>query len=140
MNYLVSNEEMKMLIHRCHLCQKVLGSNPALYTHLKLTHKVKHERSVDEYSVVTDQKCDHCDTVLKTDIEYVDHLVNEHPNSELPAFIHKTRYIFKCPDCADTFSKLNIYYKHRGGLVPMKVRQSKKKKMLGMPILCPQKQ
>ena len=114
--------------------------------HLKLTHKVKLERSVEDYSVITDQKCEHCDNIMKTDIEYVDHLVNEHPTLKLPLFVYKQRNIFKCPDCPDQFGHLKAYYKHRGGLAKVNIVERSKdwrsqaRKQLDLPALCPQKQ
>ena len=138
----LSQEEFKILIHQCHICQKVLGSREALYTHLKLTHKVRQEKSVEDYSVITDQKCDHCEKIMKTDIEYVDHLVNEHPASKLPTFVYKQRKIFKCRDCSYQCSKLKNYYKHRGGLVEWKLHDvtNLKRRHPDRPILCPKKQ
>ena len=107
---------------------------------MKLTHKVKHERSVEYYSVITDQKCEHCNSIMKTDIEYVDHLVNDHPTLNLSSFVNKKRSIFKCPDCPDQFAHLKTYYKHRGGLAKVNIQRSQKRRQLDLPVLCPKKQ
>ena len=112
----LTEEEIKFLIHECNICQKVVASRTALYTHLKLTHKVKQEKSHGNYSLIKDQKCDFCDVILKTDVDYVDHMVVEHPRSKLPAFFYTKRYYFRCLDCKDQFGVLWKYYVHRGGL------------------------
>ena len=112
----LTEEEIRFLIHECNICQKVVASRTALYTHLKLTHKVKQEKSHGNYSLIKDQKCDFCDVILKTDVDYVDHMVVEHPRSKLPAFFYTKRYRFRCLDCKDQFGVLWKYYVHRGGL------------------------
>ena len=82
---------------------------------------------------------------MKTDLEYVDHLVNEHLTIKLPSFVFKHRNNFKCPDCPDRFAHLKTYYKHRGG--PAKVNtersldwRSQTRIQLDLPVLCPKKQ
>ena len=78
---------------------------------------------------------------MKTDLEYVDHLVNEHLTIKLPSFVFKHRNNFKCPDCPDRFAHLKTYYKHRGG--PAKVNtersldwRSQTRIQLALPVLC----
>ena len=83
---------------------------------MKQVHKVKHTRSVKDYSVISNHKCNYCDIYLDTDIAFVNHLIKEHPSSDFPSLLYKQRNIFKCPDCPAQFIKLHRYYKHSGGL------------------------
>ena len=121
---------------KCEQCGASFGTKGNLKQHIEAIHLKR----------IINQKCEHCDNIMKTDLEYVDHLVNEHSTLKLPAFVFKKRNsIFKCPNCPDQFAHLKTYHKHGGG--PAKVNtersldwRSQTRIQLDMPVLCPKKQ
>jgi uncharacterized Zn-finger protein len=123
---------------KCDLCDTSYARQSRLKKHIRTVHE-KEKTHLTNYRII-DQKCEHCDNIMKTDLEYVDHLVNEHLTLKLPSFVFKHRNNFKCPDCPDRFAHLKTYYKHRGGLAKVNIERSETSIQLDLPVLCPKKQ
>ena len=97
-------------VFQCEYCNKILGSLPAHYTHIKLTHKMK--KRACEIKVMKKQNCPLCTNENLTSKDYVVHLVNEHPDKEPPNDLKNLEKGFHCSDCNEIYNEPMIYYRH----------------------------
>ena len=104
--------------YQCFVCQKVMASQAALYTHLKLTHKIKLNGK--EFKLKVDAvptKCTICDLILNSYMECIDHILDNH-GLEIPTELRmqggrgKTRNLY-CVQCSFESKKIKLYAQHR---------------------------
>ena len=102
--------------YQCYMCQKVLASKTALYTHLKLTHKTivtGHELMKKCDQVPT--KCPECDQVLHSYMECIDHFLDNH-GLEIPKTLKmqsgQDRFLY-CRQCSFQSRIIKAYSQHR---------------------------
>jgi len=86
-----------------------LASLEALYTHIKLTHKVP--RSKIDLKLHKEKKCEFCERVLDSPKDYISHLVNDHPDEEPPKEMRKLRGLLRC-ECGDKYKAPQDFYRH----------------------------
>jgi hypothetical protein len=97
-------------VFQCEYCNKILGSLPAHYTHIKLTHKIK--KTASEIKVMKKQNCPLCTEENLTSKDYVIHLVNEHPDKQPPNDLKNLEKGFHCSDCDEIYHTPMFYYRH----------------------------
>ena len=102
--------------YQCYLCQKVLASKPAFYTHLKLTHKIKLtgtelNKKIDEVPT----KCPECNLVLPSYTNCIGHFLDNH-GLEIPTELkmqdNDRERNFYCHQC-DFIGETKNYAQHR---------------------------
>ena len=102
--------------YQCYMCQKVLASKTALYTHLKLTHKTivtGHELMKKCDQVPT--KCPECNVVLPSYMECIDHFLDNHGleiPEKLKMNIGTDRFLY-CRQCSFQSRSVQAYSQHR---------------------------
>ena len=109
-------------VHQCDICQGILASREALYTHMKLKHKQSiTSSSLNPYSKEP-KACNFCKKILGNPTLYIDHIAANHPNEALPKnalkHISKGTGTIVCSDCQAKFKTELVYYKHRLSVHP----------------------
>ena len=106
--------------YQCHQCHKILASQTALYTHYKLTHKIRYKgldlvRMCDKVPT----KCPECQQIWNSFMECVDHYLDNHGldlHKELKnpggSRRGKGRYLY-CNNCDFKTFKTMSYFNHR---------------------------
>ena len=102
--------------YQCQNCHKILASQAALYTHLKLTHKIRYQGH--ELLKLCDQvptKCPECQQISNSYMECVNHYIDNHGpdlHKELKNQGNRDRLLY-CLTCDFKTRLAKSYFNHR---------------------------
>ena len=97
-------------VFKCHYCEQIFSTSTATYTHMKLKHNVR--KSLNDVKASSAPKCSFCNETFKSEIDFIDHLVKDHPEKEAPFEILNTFLKgYKC-SCGDRYQSPFSYYRH----------------------------
>ena len=100
-------------VFKCLYCEQIFATDKATITHMKLKHNISRSHHINDLKAAPKQDCPFCNETPKSSIDFIDHLVKEHPDKDPPYdLLNSFQYGFKCLGCGDYNVSPFNYYRH----------------------------